>query len=360
MSRTQPWRRRLDAIQSVGRTRVLRTVTPTGPVTGVVDGQDVLLACSNDYLGLAWAPTVRHAAQGGGAGGSRLISGSRPIHQALEMHLEELFGRPALLFPSGYSANLAVFSTVCEAGDLLVSDALNHASIIDGIRLSKAHRQVVPHAEPHQIPQGARLVAVEGLFSMDGDTPVFADYPKTPWLAVDEAHAVGCLGPNGTGVAAAQGVQPDILIGTFGKAYGASGAFVVGSQDLKELLINAGRSFIYTTALPDPIAAMALAGVHAATDALREKLSLNATRLRDGLHTNGWSVLGQHHIIPVVVGPSAMDLSQRLLQQGILAPGIRYPTVPIGQERIRFTVSAEHTEADIDQIIAAMDSPNSS
>ena len=356
MSRTQPWRRRLDAIQSAGRTRVLRTVTPTGPVTGVMDGEDVLLACSNDYLGLAWDPAVRRAAQGGGAGGSRLISGSRPIHQALEAYLEQLFGRPALLFPSGYSANLAVFSTVCETGDLLVSDALNHASIIDGVRLSKAHRQVVPHGQPHAIPQGARLVAVEGLFSMDGDTPVFADYPTSPWLAVDEAHAVGCLGPNGTGVAAAQGVQPDILIGTFGKAYGASGAFVVGSQDLKELLINAGRSFIFTTALPEPVATMALAGVHAATDALRERLAHNAARLRDGLRTNGWSVLGQHHIVPVVVGPSAMALSLRLLERGVFAPGIRYPTVPMGQERIRFTVSAAHTDANIDQIVAAMGS----
>src|SRR5690606_28665697 len=151
-------------------------------------------------------------------------SGTRPVHRQLEEALEAHFGRPALLFGSGWHANVAVFSTVCEAGDVVASDALNHASIIDGLRLGRAERGVLPPLRPDAVPAGARLVVVEGLFSMDGDVPALREYPSEPWLAVDEAHAVGCLGPGGRGVAAAQGVQPDLLVGTFGKAYGSAGA----------------------------------------------------------------------------------------------------------------------------------------
>lgn len=351
MSRFAPWRRRLQAIEAAGRRRVLRELRMTGPSTGEIHGRPVIVACSNDYLGLAARPVDL---RGGGAGGSRLISGSRPVHHRLERALEERFGRPALVFPSGWQANQAVFSTVCEPGDLVASDALNHASIIDGLRLGRADRRIIPHADPAAVPPDARLVVVEGLYSMDGDVPRLSAYPREPWLAVDEAHAVGCLGPGGRGVAAAQGVEPDILIGTFGKAYGAAGAFVVGPPELIELLINAGRSFIFTTAVPEPVAAMALAGLDRADDALREQLAENARRLREGLQALGWPVLGEHHIVPVVVGPQAMGLAERLLERGVYAPAIRWPTVPQGQERIRFTASAAHTPEQIDRICDAM------
>ena len=354
MSRHTSWRRRLDRIATAGQTRALKTLVPTGPTTAQYDGQPVIVACSNDYLGLSWHPEVRSAASGGGATSSRLICGSRPAHAALEHELERRYGQSALVFPSGYQANLAVFSTICEAGQHLASDALNHASIIDGIRLSAASYDVVDHADPGAIPAHADAIAIEGLYSMDGDVPPLGDYPTDPWLVVDEAHAVGCLGPQGLGAAAQLGVVPDIRIGTFGKAYGGAGAFVVGPPDLKALLINAGRSFIFTTAPPEPLVAMALAGLRTASDALREQLVANTRRFRTGLRQNGWEPHGAHHIVPVVVGSEVMALSDRMLARGVLAPGIRWPSVPEGQERIRFTMSAAHTADQLDQIVEAL------
>lgn len=354
--RYAPWRRRLDDIAAAGRTRTLIAVDPTGPTTARRDGRELIVACTNDYLGLAWHPDVRAAARGGGAGASRLIGGSRPVHHALEDALEAWFGRPALLFPSGWQANQALFSAAFGPDDVVASDQLVHASIIDGLRLSRARRVVVPHAEPAAIPADATAIAVEGLYSMDGDTPPLAAYPNGPWLFVDEAHAVGCLGPDGRGVAAAQGVAADAIVGTFGKALGAAGAFVVGPPELKALLVNAGRSFIFTTAPPEPVAAMALAAVRiAAGDAeRRERLADRARRFRGHLRELGWSPLGSAHIVPVVVGPGVMDVAARLLDAGVLAPGIRWPTVPAGQERVRFTVSSEHTDAQLDRIAAAL------
>jgi 7-keto-8-aminopelargonate synthetase-like enzyme len=260
---------------------------------------------------------------------------------------------PALLFGSGHHANLALFSTIGEAGDRIVSDAANHASIIDGLRLSKAERIVVPHGES-RVPDDALLVAVEGLFSMDGDTAPLPSYPKGPWLAVDEAHAVGCLGPGGRGVAAMLGVAPDFVIGTFGKAFGASGAFVAGPPEGIALLVNAARTFIFTTAPPEPAVAMALAGFRRADDALREQLEANVRRFRCALIQLGWTPLGDAHIVPIVTGADTMALAARLRERGVFAPGIRWPTVPAGSERIRFTVSAAHTDEQLDRICDAL------
>ena len=258
MDRTAPWRARLRALADQGRARRLRTLEPTGPTTGRLDGHDVIVACSNDYLGLAWREEVREAARGGGSGSSRLIAGDRPVHRQLEAAVEDWLGRPATLFTSGYHANLGVLGAMLVRGDVVASDALNHASIIDALRLARAERRIVAHARPDAIPADATAFVVEGLFSMDGDVPPLADYPREPWSVVDEAHAVGCLGPDGQGAAAACGVMPDVRIGTFGKALGAHGAFVEGPPELRELLVNAARSFIFTTAPPEPVAAMAL------------------------------------------------------------------------------------------------------
>lgn len=357
MSRHNAWRNRLDRIRHDGQYRTLKTLEPTGPVTARLNGNSVLVACSNDYLGLAWDPQIRAAAVGGGSTGSRLISGSRPIHRQLEEALEERFGRPALLFNSGYQANLAVFSTLAVEGDRIASDRANHASMIDGMRLSSADRTVFDHARPQTIPDDTTLIATEGLFSMDGDVPDLRHYPTAPWLAVDEAHAFGALGPQGRGIAAAQGVEPDVIVGTFGKAMGGSGAFVVGPPELKELLINAGRSFIFTTAMPEPVAAMALASLTRNTREQRERLAHNAAYLRRNLSQQGWTVLGQHHILPVVVGTRAVDLSDALLSRGVFAPAIRYPTVPRGKERIRLTVSAAHEHSHLNKIASAIGVP---
>ena len=356
MDRTAPWRRRLDELTAAGLRRQLRALHMTGPVTAELDGHEVIVACSNDYLGLAHDPEVRAAAAGGGSGASRLISGTRPVHLALEAELEALLGRPALLFATGFQANLAACATALEPGDVVASDALNHASLIDGLRLSRAERRIVPHADPTAVPADARMVVVEGLYSMDGDVPDLAAYPTGPWLYVDEAHAFGVLGPQGRGAAAAAGVTPDVLVGTFGKACGAAGAFVAGPPELKELLVSRGRAFIFSTAPPEPVAAMALAGLRraVAADDLRERLAARVARFRTGLAQLGWTALGDAHIVPVVVGDRAMELADRLLQHGVFAPGIRPPTVPVGTERIRFTLSAAHTPAQVDRILDAL------
>jgi len=318
-------------------------------------GRELVNFSSNDYLGLAWHPEVRAAyAGGGGAGSARLISGNRPAHDALEAALAEKLRQTVLLFSSGYHANLALLATVPEPGDLVVSDALNHASIIDGLRLSKARRVVLPHDQPDHIPAGAALAVVEGLYSMDGDTPDLRRWTGDHWLAVDEAHAFGAVGPGGRGVAAMQGVAPDFIVGTLGKALGVAGAFVAGPAALRELLVSQGRAFIYTTGMPEPVALAALAALRLADDERRERLAANARRLRDGLRQAGARVLGAHHVVPIVTAEYTMDIAARLLDAGIYAPGIRFPTVPRGQERVRFTVSSEHTGEQVDRCVDAV------
>lgn len=354
MTRYDALVRRLAELDAAGLKRRPRTVRPTSPSTAEVDGREVLLFCTNDYLGLADHPEIRTAWAGGGAGASRLISGTRPVHLAVEEAIAELYGRPALLFGSGYQANLALYSTVCVEGDLIASDALNHASIIDGIRLSPARRLIQPHLDP-RLPDDTTLIALETLYSMDGDSPNLTAYPRGPWLALDEAHAFGCLGPGGLGVAAAQGVQPDFLVGTFGKAIGVAGAFVVGPPELRELLVSTGRSFVYTTAIPEPVAFAILAALALATDERRERLAANTARLRRGLRDRDIRALGHAHIVPIPTGARTMRIAGALLERGILAPGIRYPTVPRGHERVRLTVSAAHSDDQIDRCVDAVD-----
>ncbi|GDX79466.1 8-amino-7-oxononanoate synthase [Deltaproteobacteria bacterium] len=346
---------RVAALDAAGLRRQLRRVEPLSAATARVNGREMLQFCSNDYLGLAEHPEVRAAfSRGGGAGSARLVSGNRPAHDALEAALSEHFGRPATLFPSGFQANLGLLTTVLEAGDLAASDALNHASIIDGLRLSKAERVVLEHGKPERVPVGARLAVTESLFSMDGDVADLAAWTGGHWLAVDEAHAVGTLGPHGRGAAAAQGIEPDFLVGTLGKAYGSAGAFVIGPPALRELLVSTARAFVYTTGMPEPVAHAALAGLRLATDERRERLAANALRLRTGLLDLGLPVLGSAHIVPVLTGDTTMAVAARLAESGIFAPGIRYPTVARGQERVRLTVCSEHTTEQIDRCVEAM------
>lgn len=348
-------RERLERIEAAGLRRHLTPVAMTSPVEGrLPDGRPVVVFSSNDYLGLAQHPEVVAAWRGAGAGSARLIAGDRPLHHALEAALSEWLGRPATLFSSGWHANLAAITTLAGRGDRIASDRLNHASIVDAVRLSRAEKAILPHLSP-QIPAGTRLAVVEGLYSMEGDTPELAAYRGEHWLMVDEAHAVGALGPKGRGAAAAQGVEPDVVVGTLGKALGAYGAFVVGPPELRELLLSRGRTFIFTTGLPEPVARAALAALRLADDARRQRLAANVRRLRQGLEQLGLTALGHAHIVPVVLGSSTMAVARALLDAGFHAPGIRPPTVPAGTERIRFTVSAAHTPEQIDRLLDALD-----
>lgn len=339
--------------------------------------------CSNDYLGLASRPAPPAAC---GAGASRLIAGERDEHRRLERALAGwLRTEDALVFTSGYAANIGTLAALAGPGDLIVSDALNHASIIDGARLSRARVARVPHNDAGAVAlalaersEARAWVAVETYYSMDADGPDLAVLRRVcdehgAGLVVDEAHALGVLGPSGRGRCAEAGIAPDVLIGTLGKAFGGQGAFVAGRAVLRDWLWNRARSFVFSTGLA-PVSAAA-AG-RALQDVLeRPELAAHvramADRLRSGLTRAGAlpflggppacsqadaaRLLGFGHIVPLVVGTPAraVRLSERLRSRGIAAPAIRPPTVSVGTARIRFTVTALHEEADIDRAIEA-------
>jgi 8-amino-7-oxononanoate synthase len=359
VSRYGRWQRRAEQIEQEGLRRTLRTLVPLGPTrarwpdgpAGAGFVYDVF--SSNDYLGLAEHPEVKAAMASGGSGAARLISGNRRGHEDLEDALSAWLGRPATLFGSGYLANLAVYSALFDADDVVASDALNHASIIDGLRLSKARRTVLPHGAD-VVSAGTTAIAVEGLYSMDGDFPPLRSLSREPLLVVDEAHAVGCIGPQGRGYAASLGITPDIIVGTLGKAFGAAGAFVVGPPAVREILVSASRPFIYTTAMPEGVAAAARVGLDLATDALRGRLSAATQRLRNGLAELGIPALGSAHIVPILTGANTMNAARALLERGFLVGAVRYPTVARGQERLRITLSAEHDADQVDRLLAAL------
>ena len=355
MNRYASLQARVLSVEAAGLKRELRELEMLDGVRGILCGRPVTVFCSNDYLGLAHHPDVRAAFDGTGVGASRLISGNRPAHVALEEKLSELYGRPATLFSSGYHANLALMSTVVGRGDAVASDALNHASLIDGLRLSRATRQVLAHGDFSGIKPGTRMVVVEGVYSMDGDILALDSYRGEHWLAVDEAHAFGVLGPEGRGAAASQGIEPDFVVGTLGKAIGTYGAFVVGPPSLRELLVSRGRTFIFTTGLPEPVVRASMVALSLATDARRDRLAENVSRFREGLRGLSIDALGQTHIVPIVLGSRTMAVADALLARGLWVAGIRAPTVPEGTERLRITLSASHTSEQIDRLLDGID-----
>ncbi|MEO8798171.1 MAG: 8-amino-7-oxononanoate synthase [Polyangiaceae bacterium] len=322
----------------------------------------VVSFCSNDYLGLAAQALAIETLPGAGA--ARLIAGEQPEHQRLEQTMAHWLGfESALLFTSGYAANVGLLSSLARPGDLVVSDQRNHASIIDGIRLSKAEVAVVPHLDVEATsaalarhPTGRRWVITEGYFSMDADTPdlrtlrAICDAHDAA-LLVDDAHALGVLGPEGRGACAEQGVVPDALVGTFGKAFGAGGAFVAGSPSLIDWLWNRARSFVFSTGLSPLVAAAALHGVETARSnpALRAQTLAAAQSLRSYLGDLGMAVSGYGHILPVILGAPerAVDASRKLAAQGIHVQAIRPPTVAAGTSRLRITANARMGEADL-------------
>jgi 8-amino-7-oxononanoate synthase len=350
---------RLDELESNGLRRRLRLVEgPQGPRV-LLDGQPVLLLCSNNYLGLADHPRLRRAAAdaalslGTSSGASRLISGSMSIHAELEARLAEFKGtEAALLFGSGYLANTGTIAALARRGEAVFSDELNHASIIDGCKLAGAQTFVYRHAD-------TVLIVTDGVFSMDGDIAPLGELAILARrhrcrLMVDEAHATGCLGPGGRGSVAAAGLsgEVDVIVGTLGKALGGYGAYVCGSRELTDFLVNTARPFIFSTAPPPPSVAAASAALDLLTErpGRVERLRSNASALRAGLRSEGLEPAGSEtQIVPLVVGEAddAMHLCERLLEGGIFAQAIRPPTVAPGTCRLRLTVIATHRVADL-------------
>jgi glycine C-acetyltransferase/8-amino-7-oxononanoate synthase len=364
---------RLSELKSLGLDRRTRLVSgPQGPHV-LVDGRPVLLLCSNNYLGLADHPRVREAAAeaamrwGVGAGASRLVSGTMTIHRRLEDRLAEFKGREsALLFGSGYLANSGTIAALARSGDVIFSDELNHASIIDGCRLSRADVFVYDHRDADHLRWGiaraegrGALIVTDSVFSMDGDVAPLEEIVELAQrfglrTLVDEAHATGALGPGGRGALAEAGLedQVDVIVGTLGKALGCYGAFVACDHRMSRYLINAARPFIFSTAPPPPAVAGALAALDLVVERPRrvEKLAFNAGVLREALTSEGFDVRGSRtQIMPLIVGDAshAMRMCEAALAQGVFAQAIRPPTVPPLSSRLRLAVMATHREEEL-------------
>ena len=373
-------RRELAALEQAGLLRRPRVVEGLGSSQVRIDGRSVVVFCSNDYLGLSADPRLvaaGHAAidaHGMGAGASRLVSGTRPAHLGAERALAELVDMPAsLLFSSGYAANVGALSALLDRGDVAFSDRLNHASLIDGLRLSRATVHVYEHADVEDLERRLRDRRADGrrawvvsdtVFSMDGDlAPLqrlreLCDRYDTG-LFLDEAHALGVLG-SGRGLAYHLGVRADALVGTLGKSAGVAGAFVAGSSELRALLENRARSYVFSTALPPFLAAILeqAVGIVRGADEARARVAEHATTIRDALVRQAWSVPreGVTPIIPIVVGDPAraMELSARLLERGFFVQGIRPPTVPPGTSRLRLVPTAAHTGEQVAALLGAL------
>ena len=368
---------RLEDLKDQGLYRRLRLVSgPQGPRV-VLDGTPVLLLCSNNYLGLSDHPRIREAAAdaamrwGVGAGASRLVSGSMTIHRRLEERIASFKGtESAILFGSGYMANLGVIQALGEETSLILSDELNHASIVEGCRAAKAPVFVYRHGDlehlawglREKVPAGAAgkpMIVTDSVFSMDGDIAPLRGIVELARrfgarTVVDEAHGTGCVGPGGRGAVAAAGLEReiDVIIGTLGKALGAYGAFAAGSLDLTRFLVNRSRPLIFSTAPAPPVVAGALAALELleAQPERVERLQQNAIVFHSALRDEGVALQGEpSHIIPIVVGDAttAMNLCERLLERRVFAQAIRPPTVAEGTSRLRVTLSASHTPQEL-------------
>lgn len=354
--------------------------SPQG-VDVVVNGERYVNFSSNDYLGLASHPKVIEALAdgarkwGAGSGAAHLVSGHSLPHHALEEELAEFTGRArALLFSTGYMANLGAVSALLGRGDSVFEDRLNHASLIDAGILSRARLKRYGHADASELvtqldatDSGSKLVVTDGVFSMDGDLAplpklVQACQQKDAWLMVDDAHGIGVVGPHGRGSLEHFNLNTEavpILVGTLGKAFGTFGAFVAGSETLIESLIQRARSYIYTTALPAAVAEATRASLRLIqTESWRrEKLQQLVKHFRQGASESGLPLMDSFTPIqPLLLGDTerALTVSQRLREQGFLISAIRPPTVPEGTARLRITFSAEHEEAHVDRLLNAL------
>ena len=347
-----------------------------------IDGRDFLAFCSNDYLGLASHPALAEAAcqalakYGTGSGASHLISGHSTLHHQLEERLAEFTGRPrALLFSTGYMANVGTINALVGQGDLILQDYLNHASLLDGGFISRAEARRFVHADVNALESqlqastaAQHLVVTDGLFSMDGDLAPLPQYAAAAqrhnaWLMVDDAHGFGVLGANGAGTVEHFGLGIDdvpVLVGTLGKAFGTFGAFVAGSEALIESLIQFARTYIYTTALPPAVAAATLASLKLVQEESwrRDKLCSLIARFRRGAEQIGLQLMSsQTPVQPVLINDDALvvETGRRLREMGILVGAIRPPTVPRGSGRLRITLCANHSEQQIDRLLDALE-----
>jgi len=375
--------RELDRLREQGLYRTMPRIEGGQSSWVVLDGKKVLLLCSNNYLGLADHPNLKEAAiravekYGVGSGASRLVSGTMELHASLEERIASFKGTErALLFNSGYAANTGVIPALAQKGDILYCDKLNHASIVDGCLLSRAQLVRYPHNDMAVLRRrlaeyrgkGRSIIITDGVFSMDGD---MANLPELvalkkefgALLMVDDAHGTGVLGPNGRGTAEHFGLQSeiDITMGTLGKALGGFGAYIAGSKEIVEYLVNNARSFIFSTSLPPAVLAAASAAfdiVDSSTGAdLRRSLAGNAAFLRNSLREAGFDTLGSEtQILPVFVGEAqnTMEFSRALLGEGVFVQGIRPPTVPVGSSRLRCTLMATHEQAELQNVVNAM------
>lgn len=363
------------------RRSIERHADPVSTVQPVVDGRVRLNFCGNDYLGLARDPRLAQALAaaasdwGLGSGASHLVSGHSRAHQDLEERLAAFTGREAaLLFSTGYMANVGVVSALVGRGELVLQDRLNHASLLDGALLSGArllrYRHAAVEEAARRLDAGdtrGRLLASDGVFSMDGDlAPVTAlaalTQRRNAWLLIDDAHGLGVVGERGGGVLELAGLgaaQVPLLVGTLGKAFGCSGAFVAGDRDLIDCVLQRARSYVYTTALPPALAAAAVSAVDwvAAEGWRRSRLAELIARFRAGALRAGLPLSqSQTPIQPLALGDPARALvaSQQLWEAGFWVTAIRAPTVPRGTERLRITLSAAHSDAQVDALLTAL------
>jgi 8-amino-7-oxononanoate synthase len=370
----------LSALAASGRMRTRREVRSREPggVRASVDGSELLAFCSNDYLGLADHPRVVEAfiaaarEWGVGSGASHLVSGHCREHHLLEQELAAFTRRPrTLLFSTGYMANLAVVSTLVGRGDRVIEDRLNHASLLDAGLASGARFQRFRHADVDALRSrlsragnGQTLVVTDGVFSMDGDVAPLRELAGAcrsgnAWLFVDDAHGLGVLGESGRGSLEAAGLGIDdvpVLMGTLGKALGTFGAFVAGSEELIETLLQKARTYIYTTALPPAVAAATRAALRVMCDEpwRRERVLAHVARFRRHAGGLGLRLLASDTPIqPVILGSghAAMAASDSLRKRGLWVPAIRPPTVPKGSSRLRITLSAAHGDDDIERLL---------
>jgi 8-amino-7-oxononanoate synthase len=370
---------RLAELEHAGLRRRLRLISgPQGPRV-LLDGRPVLLLCSNNYLGLADHLRVREAAAeaamrwGAGAGASRLVSGSMTVHRRLEERLAAFKGTEScVLFGSGYLANVGTIGALAGHGDVIFSDELNHASIIDACRLSSAQTVVYRHRDVEHLAwcmrrhgserhdgEGSRLIVTDSVFSMDGHVAPLAELAELAdyWdatLMVDEAHATGILGPGGRGAVAAAGLEGgvDVIVGTLGKALGSYGAYVCAQQATVDYLLSSARPLIFSTAPPPPAVAAGLAALDLLEERPQriERVRLAARALRAALADEGFAVeRSDMHIVPLVLGEerAAMRISQAAIERGVFAQAIRPPSVPRGTTRLRMTVMASHTAQEL-------------
>ena len=372
----------LEQLRQQGLFRPLRVLGAPQDTETIVDGKKVLNLSSNNYLGLTTHPKLEAAmieatkTWGAGSGAVRTIAGTMSVHEELERRLAEFKHTPAsLVLQSGFTANVGVLQSMVKEGDVIISDELNHASIIDGIRLSKAERSIFKHRDLDDLERHlekhrdkrVKLVVTDGVFSMDGDiAPLTGIVERAEafgaLVMVDDAHASGVLGKNGRGTVNHFGLdgRVDLQIGTLSKAIGVLGGYVAGAQAVRDFLIHRARPFLFSTSHPPGVAAACIAALDVLLSEPEriERLWANTARFKDGLGRLGFKTGGSETpITPVIVGKGsvAMQLSDRLFEMGVFAQGIGYPTVPEGRARIRTIVTSAHSEAQLDRALDAFE-----